>query len=98
MSYNFSVDVNYIKTFCDPADFNESQGIKTSKTFLVGNKLDTPVSVHWTFELQEIILCLQYNNSNEILVCFHQISEYDLFEILKLIQTEEVFNINTLKF
>ena len=84
MSYNLSVDVKYLKTYCDLAEFIQSQVIKTSKTFLVRNKFYTPLSVHWTFELQEIVLFLQDNNSNEIVVYFHQIPEYDLIEILKL--------------
>ena len=98
MSYNLSVDVKYFKTNCDLAEFIQSQNIKTSKTFLVGNKFHYPVSVHWTFELQGIILFLQHNNSNEIVVYFHPIPEYDLFEILKLIHTEEILNINNLSF
>ena len=49
-------------------------------------------------ELQEIILFLQDNNSNEIVVYFHQIPEYDLFETLKLIQTEEILDNNNLNF
>ena len=98
MSYNLSVDVKYFKTYCDLAEFIQSQVIKFSKTFLVGNKIYTPLSVHWTFELQEIILFLQDNNSNEIVVYFHQVPEYDLFEILKLIHTEGILNINNLNF
>ena len=98
MSYNLSVDVKYFKTYCDLADFVQSQVIKTSKQFLVGNEFYSPVSVHWTFELQEIILFLQDNDSNEIVAYFHQIPEYDLFEILKLIHTEEMPNLNNLKF
>ena len=61
-------------------------------------KFYTPISVHWTFELQEFILYLQDNNSNEIVVYFHQVPEHDLFEILKLIHTEEILNINDLNF
>ena len=90
MSHNLSVDVKYFKTYCDLAEFIQSQVIKTSKTFLVGNKFYTPLS--------EIILFLQDNNSNEIVVYFHQVPEYDLFEILKLIHTEEILNINNLNF
>ena len=97
MSYNFSVDVKYVKRYCDLAEFIHSQVIKTSKTFLVGNKFYTPVSVHWTFELQAIILFLQDNNSNEIVIYFHQIPEYGLFEILKLIH-KEILNINNSNF
>ena len=52
MSYNLSVDVKYFKTYCDLAEFVQSQVIKTSKTFLVGNKFYNPLSVHWTFEFQ----------------------------------------------
>ena len=77
MSYNLSVDVKYFKTYCDLAEIIQSQIIKTSKTFLVGNNFYTPLSVHWHFELQEIILFLQDNNSNEIVVYFHQTPEYD---------------------
>ena len=55
MSYNLSVDVEYFKTYCDLAEFIQSQVIETSKTFLVGNKFYTPVSVHWTIELQHIV-------------------------------------------
>ena len=98
MSYNLSVDVKYFKTYCDLAEFIQSQVIKTSKTFLVGKKFYTPLSVHWTFELQDIILFLHDNNSNEIEVYFHQIPEYGLFKVLKLIHTEEIFYIKTLKF
>ena len=98
MSYNLSVDVNCFKTNCDLAEFIQSQGIKTLKTCLVGNKFYTPLSFHWKFELQEIILFLQDKNSNEIVVYFHQIPEYDLFEILKLIHAEEILNINKLNF
>ena len=97
MSYNLSVDVKYFKTYSDLAEFTQSQVIKTSKAFLVGNKFYTPLSVHWTFELQENLF-LQDNSSNEIVVYFHQIPEYNLFEILKLIHTEEIFNINNLNF
>ena len=32
MSYNLSVDVKYFKTYCDLADFIQSQ-VKTSKQF-----------------------------------------------------------------
>ena len=84
MSDNFSVDVKYFKTYCDLAEFIQSQIIKTLKAFLVGNKFYIALSVQWTYELQEIILFLQDNNSNKIVVCFHQIPEYDLFEILSL--------------
>ena len=98
MSYNLSVDVKYFKTYCDLAEFIQSQVIKTSKTFLVGNKLYAPLSVHRTFDLKEIILFLQDNNSNEIVVYFHQVPEYDLFEFLKPIHTEEILNINNLNF
>ena len=98
MSDNFSVDVKYFKTYCDLAEFIQSQVIKTLKALLNGNKFYIPSSVQWTYELQEIILFLQDNNSNKIVVCFHQIPEYDLFEILKLIHTEEILNINNLNF
>ena len=94
MSYNLSVDVKYFITYCDLADFIESQVINTAKTFLVGNKFYTPVSVHWAFELRVFILFLHDNNLHEIVVYFHQFPEYDLFEILKLIHTEEILNIN----
>ena len=77
MSYNLSLDVKYFETYCDFAEFIQSQVTKTSKTFLVLNKFYNPLSVHWTFELQEINLFLQDNNSNEIVVYFHQIPEYD---------------------
>ena len=90
MSYNLSVDFKYFKTYCDLAEFIQSQIIKTSKTFLVRNKFHTPMSVHWTFELQEIILLLQDNNSNEILVYFHEIPEYNLFESRPLSTTHLV--------
>ena len=98
MSDNLSVDVKYFKTYWDLAEFIQSQVFKTSKTFFVANKFHTLLSVHWTFELHEISLFLQDNNSNEIIVYFHQILEYDLFEILKLIHTEEILNINNLNF
>ena len=42
MSYNLSVEDKYFKTYCDLAEFIQSQVIKTSKTFSVGNKLYTP--------------------------------------------------------
>ena len=96
-SYNQSVDVKYFKTFRD-LSFIESQVIKTSKTFFVGNKFYTPVSIHWTFDLQEITLFLQDNNSTESVVYFHQIPDFDLFELLKFIQPEEIFNINKVNF
>ena len=86
------------ETFCDLADFIESQVIKTSKTFLIGNKFFTPISVYWTLDLQEFVLFLQDNSSNEIGVYFYQIPEYDIFEILELIHTEEVLNISNLNF
>ena len=98
MSYNLSVDVKYFKTYCDLAEFIQSQIIKTSKTFRVGNKFYTPLSVHWTFELQEIILFLPDNNSNAVVVYFHQIPVYDLFEVLKFIHTEKILYIKTLNF
>ena len=98
MSYNLSVDVKYFKTYCDLAEFIQSQVIKTSKTFLVGKKFYTPMSVHLTFELQKINLFLQDNNSKEIVVYFHQTPEYDIFEILKLIHTEEILYNNNLNF
>ena len=56
MSYNLSVDVMYFKKYCDLAEFIQSQVIITPKTLLVEHKFSTPVSVLWTFELQEIIL------------------------------------------
>ena len=33
MSYSLSVDVKYFKTYCDLAEFIQSQDIETSKTF-----------------------------------------------------------------
>ena len=86
MSCILSVGVKYFKTYCDLAEFIQSQVIKTSRTFLVGNKFYTPLSVHWTFELQEIILFL------------HQIPEYDLFETLKVIHSEEILNFRPLTY
>ena len=98
MSYNLSVDVKNFKTYCDLAEFVQSRVIKSSKTFLVGKKCYTLLSVHCTFELQEIILFLQDNNCNDIVVYFHQIPEYELFETLKLIHTEEILNITNPNF
>ena len=68
MSYNLSVDVKYFKAIYNLAEFVQSQVKKNSKTILVENKLYMPISVHWTSELQQIILFLQDNNSIEIVV------------------------------